>query len=199
MTYKSLLKSVVLLSLLTGCGGEKEPTEANFAKAITRYLAEDSATCFNMASQGGSFPITVTRVDLQQQKAMPTGIANEMVALEKVRLATGQDVDDVPHYTKMEKGKRYQLTDEGKKYYKQGNAKFCYGTKVLTKIIAFAAYHNATDRFNVQYEYTVNNIPEWANTESMHTAFPYRTGEAGKAMAGLTLHKEGWEAFGGGF
>ena len=201
------ISSLVVFFLLVACNDIKKPNDANFTKAINQYLAKHGHDCVFI---GQTFPIDVPESEQRDQY----GIAPEMVALEQAGLVHASNTTAVVHGmldalqgpTPPQPVKRYDLTDEGKKYFRQTpdifekNGEFCYGQKMVDSIVKWTEPMTAwpSSQSEVTYTYKLVNLAAWAEQPGMQHAFlNIRTtiGGASKSdqIAGLQLTNKGWE------
>ena len=106
--------------LLVGCGSKNDANEKNLSDATNAYLVKKGQLCLGLASK---WP-----VDLQESDRGP-GIVrgSQMAALEKVGLVRSHETETeiTPlSGTRPVKAKvlRYELTDDGKKFYQEKEA-----------------------------------------------------------------------------
>lgn len=147
---KLFLISIAGLLFLAACSDIKKPSDRNFTKAINQYLAKHGQAC---TSIGQTFPVDVPKSEQRDQY----GIGSQMAALEQAGLvhwsntvvaAPGVLRPGAPRPVKL-----YELTDEGKKYFKQipgifgQNGIFCYGQKTVDKIVKWTEPMTTGDRF----------------------------------------------------
>lgn len=195
--------------LLSGCNEAKEPNAAHFTVAINRYLAKRGAECTFFAQ---TFPIDVPASDLKD----PYGIARQMAALEGAGLVRGNDTKAVIQGMMGALGpsaprpvRRYELTDEGRKYFQvrtgglgQGSA-FCYGQKTVASIVKWTepAATEPSTQSEVTYTYKIADLAPWATHADVQQAFgDIRTTVSGISKtdetAELQLTNKGWEVAG---
>ena len=199
--------SLAAFFLLVACNDTKKPDDANSTKAINRYLAKHGQACVFI---GQTFPIDVTESDQSSQY----GIAPEMAALEQAGLVHTRNTTAVVHGmldalqgpTPPQPVKRYDLTDEGKEYFRQTadildtNGEFCYGEKVVDSIVKWTEPMTTgpSSESKVTYKYKLVNLAAWAEQLGMQRAFPdIRTTIVGASktdqIAGLQLTNKEWE------
>jgi hypothetical protein len=107
---------------------------------------------------------------------------------------------------------RYELTEDGKTFYrekqtlalvgtkgKQGD--LCFGQQALDKIVKWESPHTAgaSKEASVFYTYKIENLADWAKSPDVQTVFPGIASTidgAGKTEINqaLTLTNHGWEA-----
>lgn len=200
------LLSLAACLLLTACNDSNKPNDANFTKAINQYLAKHGQVC---ALVDQTFPVNVTVAEQKEQ----TGIGPQMAALEQAGLVRGSNTTAVVHGLDALSGPRapqpvrqYELTNEGRKYYRQtlvgfGQAgEFCYGQKAVDSIAKWTepAAMGPYTQSEVTYSYKVVNLAAWAQQPGIEQVFPdirSTLQEASKAdqIAGLQLTNKGWE------
>jgi hypothetical protein len=152
------------------------------------------------------------------EAGMHSGRAPDMAALEKVGLARSQETgaEHAPLGTQPIKGKflRYELTDEGKKFYREKEGRswtgqketqgdICYGQEVLDKIVKWEGPMALGDykQVSVFYTYKIQNLAGWVKDANLQKTFPGVAatidGE-GKTVLNhtLTLTNQGWEPTG---
>lgn len=199
------LLTVVLM--LGGCSSEKTPNADNFTKAINQYLAKHGQVC---ALVDQTLPTNVTLPEQKQQ----TGIGPQMVALEQAGLVRGSNTtavvptlaDALTRSATPQPVRRYELTDEGKKYYRQTlvalgqTGEFCYGQKAVDSIEKWTepAAMGPYTKSEVTYSHKVVNLAAWAQQPGIEQAFPdirSTLQDASKVnqRAGLVLTNQGWE------
>ena len=197
MKSRRLLSTAVLTALLSaGCSDPKEPNEKNFAEAINRELAED-LECIR-----AKVPDKV-RLDKDGKPAETGGHALlEALASAGLVVAHREDIADfwdrqpLPHlvYELTEKGKAAQPADK-KPSPVFGNY-FCYGRGRVVEITNFTPPANILSQ--VQYEYKVDELAEWAKTPALaEVEGKIADAVAGKLSAGRTtllLTEKGWQS-----
>jgi hypothetical protein len=193
--------------MLGGCSNEKKPNAANFTKVIDQYLAKHGQVC---ALTDQTLPLNVT---LQEQKQQ-TGIGPQMAALEQAGLVHGSSTTAVVHGLMDALGgssppqpvRRYELTDEGRRYFREavvsfGQAgEFCYGRKAVDSIAKWTepAAMGPYTQSEVTYSYKIADLAAWAQQPGMQQAFPdirstIQGAAKGNQVAGLVLTNKGWE------
>lgn len=192
--------------LLSGCNNAQRPNDSNFTKAINQYLGKHGDIC---SSLGQTLPIDVT---VPQQKDQ-YGIGPQLAALEEAGLAHSTNTTAVVHRmldalrgsTPPQPVKRYELTDQGKQYYRQipstfgHNGIFCYGRKTVGSIVKWTKPTTGEDsQSEVTYTYKIADLAPWAERPDVQQAFPdlrQTVNGVSKAneIAGLQLTNNGWE------
>ncbi len=202
-----LLISIAGCLFLAACNNVKKPSDANFRNAINQYLAKHGDACAAIVRQ---FPIDVPKSEQKDQY----GIGPQMVALEQAGLVHSSNTIAVVHgmldalqgSTPSQPVKRYELTMEGKKYFRQApgllgqTSSFCYGQKTVDSIIKWTEpmTMGAYSQTEVTYTYKIVNLAGWAQrTDVQHVFSDVRdtVNAASKTnqIAGLQLTNQGWE------
>jgi hypothetical protein len=199
--------SIALLLALTACNNTKKPSDSNFAKAINEYLAKHGEACTVIGRQ---FPINVSRSEQRDQY----GIGPKLAALEQAGLVQVTETTGVVHgmldplrgSTPPQPVKRYELTTEGEKYFKQipstlgRDSGFCYGQKSVDSIVKWTdpATVGISSQTEVTYRYKIVAPADWAQRSDVQQAFSdirATVDGASKSneIAGLQLTSKGWE------
>ena len=111
-------------------------------------------------------------------------------AVEKKRFLVGSK--QVNDYDLSAQGRTVWTADPSQPGY--GN--FCYGHPSVTTVDAFTpSTTSTTEQYSVSYHYSISNVPTWANTTEMKTAFPKLSADTGPRAATATLAKsnDGWQ------
>jgi len=95
----------------------------------------------------------------------------------------------------------YDLSDKGRTAWtadasQPGYGNFCFGQRTVTSIDGFTPSDTNATQYAVNYHFTVTNVPDWASTAEMKTAFPrFATDTSGQQTATATLVKsdQGWQ------
>ena len=201
------LASIAGLLALTACSSTKQPSDANFTKAINEYLEKYGEACTVIGRQ---FPIEVPRSEQSEQ----FGIAPKLAALEEAGLVHATDTTAVVHgmldplrgSTPPQPVKQYALTADGKKYFQElrgtlgQTSGFCYGQKRVDSILKWTepATVGASSQTEVTYTYRIVDPASWAERPEVQQAFfDIRTTVTGASktteVAGLQLSSKGWE------
>ncbi len=200
-----LFRSAVAICVIVGISACSDPTDANkrnFKSAIQAYLDTNYPKCYVYAN----FPRTIDR-DY-------SGLAGKLRALAKTGLLTETEVQ-VEERSVFSRPKKFvnapmfDLTEEGKKYYKAKVAKtirgksvggFCAGNATVKEITQFSV---PSDMFGhrisrVNYTYEVSNFPAWAEApevlaaiKDLNTDFESKI-TSKKALDVLILTNNGW-------
>ncbi len=207
MRYRICLVSIVGLLVLTACNNAKKLSDTSVTKAINEYLAKHGQSCTVLDRQ---FPIDVPR---SAQKEL-FGIGLKLGALEQASLLQATDTTAAVHgmldplrgSTPPQPVKRYALTAEGQKYFRQipgtlGQPRgFCFGQKTVDTIVKWTepTAVGSSSQTEVTYKYKIVNLAAWAERSDVQRAFPdIRSNLNGASktaeQARLQLTSRGWE------
>ena len=196
--------------LLAGCGSKSDANVKDLSDATNASLAKKGQLCLGLAAK---WP-----VDLQDSDRGP-GIVrgSQMAALEKVGLVRSHETETevtplsgtAPVKVKV---LRYELTDDGKKFYQEKEAQgligekesrgdICFGQQALDSVIKTEGPITVGDKkeMTLYYTYKIENLADWAKNPDIQRAFPGivpTINGVGKATLNqnLTLTDQGWEA-----
>ena len=210
MKTNVLCVMVLITLLLAGCGSKNDTNEKNLSDATNAYLVKKGQLCLGLAAK---WP-----VDLQDSDRGP-GIVrgSQMAALEKVGLVRSHEteIEITPlSGTRPVKVKvlRYELTDDGKKFYqekeapgligqKESRGDICFGQQALDTFIKTDGPITVGDKkeMTLYYTYKIENLADWAKSPDVQNTFPgivSTINGAGKTTLNqnLILTDHGWEA-----
>ncbi|MFZ0271677.1 MAG: hypothetical protein WB524_17525 [Acidobacteriaceae bacterium] len=167
-----------LVALSAGCSTANKPTPENFTNTLNAYYQDHNDCLF---PQGHTFPYEVApgakaKVEKQQ-----------MDALTDAGLATRLEDRDM-HVD------RYTLNVAGQRF----APRFCYGHREVTGIVSFTppGPRNGFTETTVTYHYVMRDVPVWANTDQVKTAYPalaQSLGDAPTDQATLATVGAGWQ------
>jgi hypothetical protein len=205
--HRFCLISIISLLFLTACSDEKKRSDANFAKAINQYLTKHGDVCTVV---GRGFPVDVPKSEQGDQY----GTGPQLAALEQAGLVHSSDTTAVVHgmldslrgSTPPQPVKRYELTEEGKKYFRQASGglgetgSVCYGQKTVDSIVRWTdpVTTGADSQTEVTYTYRIADLAPWAERPDVQRAFSdVRMTVTGQSrttqVAGLQLTNKGWQ------
>jgi len=205
VTYVMVLGTL----LLAGCGSKSDANVKDLSDATNAYLAKKGQLCLGISTK---WP-----VDLQESDQRAGNVkASEMAALEKVGLVRSQNAE--AEYTTLS-GRaakaevlRYELTDEGKKFYREKNVvglgpkkevlgDICFGQQAVDKVSKTEGptKFGDTTEATIYYTYRIDNLADWASNPDIQKVFPGTISTlngAGKTTVNqtLVLTAQGWVA-----
>ncbi len=196
--------------LLVGCGSKNDANEKNLSDATNAYLVKKGQLCLGIATK---WP-----VDLQDSDRGPGSVkGSEMAALEKIGLVRSQETEtEVTPLSRTRPVKvkvlRYELTDDGKKFYqekevpgligeKESRGDICFGQQALDTVVKTEGPITVGDKkeMTLYYTYKIENLADWAKNPDIQKTFPgivSTINGAGKTQINqnLILTDQGWEA-----
>lgn len=188
--------------LVSGCSDPKAASESNFRQAIQSYLDTAYPKCYFTHA----FPSSL-KFDVGDTRAVLQAMAKAGLVTEKEE--SRKELTDWNGAKKVIVNSSFDLTDEGRKFYKADAVKslsgnsvggFCFGKAKVESITQFTepadAFGHRVSRVN--YTYTVTDIPEWAKTPDMLAALQPLKKDAdsaakpAEARDTLVLTSNGW-------
>lgn len=157
--------AVLAIGLALAACGEKQPTESDFKAALNRGLEKSGPVCVPLNK---GFPVTLNQMEQEH------GIGRALSALEGAGLFTSAQDG---------KGRRYEVTDQGQKFYteREGQSIGLTVQKVKHGFICFADMRvekvtrwdvQPDQSFAVSYTYRLEGIAPWATAPSVIQAMP---------------------------
>jgi len=168
----------IVLLLGSGCSNENKPTSENFTRVLNAYYQDHNDCLF---PHGHKFPYEVAPGnDAKEDK-------KEMDSLTDAGMLTRLEDRDM-HVD------RYSLNAAGNRF----APRFCYGHREVTGIESFTppAPQNGFTETTVTYQYTMMDVPMWANTDGVKAAFPLVAKSLGATptdQATLATVGAGWQ------
>lgn len=173
------------LTTLVGCSGNifvdrSAATQDNIEAGLRQEFAVNSRACYFVKK----WPVQLSKADLPAKDYYPTGLKQQMDALQNAGLVTDQvvsvdqiqDVEEGGASTEITKTntERYSLTPEGQKYAKVqpngGYKDICYGNQTFGKLVKWDKTKDG--KVWATYTYTVNNFAPWTGLQEVQKAFP---------------------------
>jgi hypothetical protein len=212
-TMNKFLCALLSLFAIAGCNKQAEPTTENFTKGMNVYMEQHGDFC--LAKSNWPIDVTQHEMDTRGRNALQMPVL-EKVGLTKSSVATIDVTDEQSGATKNIKVMRYDLTDEGKKYYLTKNLErkksdgsmqtvpgdFCAAKLTLDKIVGWdkPTKVNGKDSTTVTYTYNVDPAP-WTANADVQKVFPivaYIVQGAKKVQLkeAFELTPTGWQAAG---
>jgi hypothetical protein len=210
MKKRVLCTMVLGTFLLVGCGSKNDANEKNLSEATNAYLVKKGQLCLGLAAK---WP-----VDLQDSDRGPGMVrGSQMAALEKVGLVRSHETEtEITPLSGSRPVKvkvlRYELTDDGKKFYqekeapgligqKESRGDICFGQQALDTVIKTEGPIAVGDKkeMTLYYTYKIENLADWAKNPDVQKTFPgivSTINGAGKTQINqkLILTDQGWEA-----
>ena len=210
MKTNALYVMVLATLLLAGCGSKNDANEKNLSDATNAYLVKKGQLCLGLAAK---WP-----VDLQDSDRGPGSVkGSEMAALKKLGLVSSQETEtEVTPLSGARSVKvkvlRYELTDDGKKFYqekevpgligeKESRGDICFGQQALDTVVRTEGPIAVGDKkeITLYYTYKIENLADWAKSPDVQNVFPgivSTINGAGKTTLNqnLILTDHGWEA-----
>ncbi len=188
-------KARILVFVMTGAvafgiGCKKNTVDKSaFKSALNTYYSANQECVWTAPVK---FPAQVDTSNDEQTKgydALTDAGLLTRTSAEKKRFILGSK--QVTNYDLSDKGRSTWTADQTQPGY--GN--FCYGHPEVTSIDGYTPADDNATQYNVTYHYAANNLPAWANSTEMKTAFPKLASEsAGQQTATAILAKsnDGW-------
>ncbi|QVM93826.1 hypothetical protein JYG34_12785 [Pseudomonas entomophila] len=195
---------LALLATLFGCSAGQDTREASFRQAAQAYLDTQYPHCFVITA----FPARTRDFDVD-------GTNKALRALAKVGVVSEREISRTEVPERLWQPARtdiyyaYDLTDEGRKYYRADAVKradggstggLCFGKARLTEITAFSkpAEREGRKVSQVTYRYQVTDLPGWAGDEAVQAdviGLGQAAGSAAKPLEetrAMVLTDQGW-------
>lgn len=158
-------KLVMLAIFVLAACGEKQLTEEDFKTALNKGFEKASPVCVPLDK---GFPTTLNQMEQEY------GVGRALTALEGVGLLKSA-ADS--------KGKRYEVTDAGRKFYSERDGQsigltvqkvkhgfMCFADMRVDKFVRWDA--QADQGYAVSYTYRLENVASWATTPNVMQAMP---------------------------
>ncbi|MGB6870866.1 MAG: hypothetical protein WBD93_14710 [Acidobacteriaceae bacterium] len=185
-----ILASIGSVALIAGCHKNAVDKSA-FESAINTWYSAHPVCVWSAPVK---FPAQADANNEDQTKGFDAltdaGMLTRTPAEKKRFLVGSKQVND------------YDLSDKGRSTWtadpsQPGYGNFCVGHPSVTSIDSYTPADTAdAAQYSVAYHYAVKNLPDWANTAEMNTAFPKLvTVTSGQQTATATLVKSnaGWQ------
>ena len=180
---------VVLFALIPGCKKTADTTP-NYKSAINSYYEAHPACLFANEKR---FPVQSSPDDAKTEgydALVDAGLLTRTTSEKKIIIVSKRE----NNYDISENGRSAWTTDPNQPGY--GN--FCYGHRSVSSIDSSTPTSDQPGATTtVNYHYTMNGVPAWANAAETQTAFPrLRENLAGVGTATLTNTSNGWQVTG---
>jgi len=154
------------VALISGCHSNTNMVDKSaFKNAIDNYLVAQQVCLFTTSMK---FPAQADTNNDEQTKgfdALTDAALLTRTPEEKKRFLIGSK--QVNDYDLSPKGRTMWTPEQTQPGY--GN--FCFGSPKVTSVDSYNAVNSTGNTYSVSYQYAVN-LPDWASTEEMKTAFP---------------------------
>ncbi|KAA6456064.1 hypothetical protein DYQ86_26370 [Acidobacteria bacterium AB60] len=172
----------------SGCKKKNEVDPGAFKAALNNYLGAKRTCLWDAPIK---FPVQADTKDDEQTKQFDAltdaGMLNRKPEEKKRFLVGSKQVND---YDLSDQGRSQWTADAGQPGY--GN--FCYGHAEVTSIDGYTPASDDATQYTVSYHYATNNLPGWANSAEMKTAFPRLNDVSApqQGTANLVKSSDGW-------
>jgi hypothetical protein len=188
------MKRAIFLWMLCGAVAVSSGCKKNvvdqgaFKSALNNYLGAQQ-TC--LWSAPIKFPVQADTSNDEQTK--------EFDALTDAGLLTRKSEEKKRFLVGSKQVNDYDLSDQGRAKWtadssQPGYGNFCYGHAEVTSIDGYTPATDDATQYTVNYHYATSNLPAWANSAEMKTAFP-KLNDATAPQAGsanLVKSNDGW-------
>lgn len=191
-------------ALLAGCSDPKKASEENFEKAAQAYVDTQYPKCFVLTN----FPYETPEFDMSGQSKTLHALAG-VGLVKETELSRKETPKTLFSEARTDIRYSYDLTDEGRKYYKDNAQKMmsgktvaglCVGTAKVVKVEQFSEPGDMMGQkiSRVTYTYKVTGLPDWArNAEVLATSNDLKVAVASetvpiKETRAMILTNNGW-------
>jgi hypothetical protein len=167
LVLRNMTAACALMLTIAGCQSKTAPTKENYTAALNIYYASHDDCLF---PGGLRFPFSVSAKPGAVTDSSTVSVKSLETLKDAGMLERTEDKD--LHVN------RYTLTTAGTR----ASARFCYGHRVISSIDSSTepAKVNGFPETQIEYHYTMLDVPIWAKSEAIQAAFP----EMGKAIKG---------------
>lgn len=180
-----LLLILAVVLLMSGCSGDpKAASKANFERAATAKFSE--------MEKAGDFCVGPTAVPYNDTPKWMDSYRQKLALQELEKLKLLQIVESQPG----ERGKRYDLTDLGRKYF-EANRGFCFVRPVVASILKFTEPADLQGERVSKVTLLMKVAPVRPDPELEMLAVeinPKVKEEAQEVVVAFVLTSEGWQA-----
>ncbi len=180
-----------LTLLLAGCN-KQDNSKVNFESAINNYYKAQPACLWQESKK---FPVQAATSDDAKTEGYDAltdaNLLTRTTAEKKVFIVASKQVNN------------YDLSAQGRSAWtadstQPGYGNFCYGHRAVDSIDNFTTGVNGTGMktAEVNYHYSLADVPGWAKTEEMKTAFPSLNGALAQSQPGqdsLVMNGANWQ------
>ena len=188
--YKAALLCAVTL-LFAGCN-KKDDSKANYQTAINDYYKAHPACLWQETKK---FPVQAATSDDAKTEGFDAltdaGLLTRTTGEKKVFIIASKQVNN------------YDLSDQGRSAWtpdtaQPGYGNFCYGHRSVDSIDTFTAGVNGSglQTAQVNYHYDIADVPGWAKSQEVKTAFPSVSASLAQSQTGqdsLVMNGTAWQ------
>ena len=188
--YRAALLCGVTL-LFAGCN-KKDDSKANYQTAINDYYKAHPACLWQETKK---FPVQAATSDDAKTEGFDAltdaGLLTRTTGEKKVFIIASKQVNN------------YDLSDQGRSAWtpdtaQPGYGNFCYGHRSVDSIDTFTAGVNGSglQTAQVNYHYDIADVPGWAKSQEVKTAFPSVSASLAQSQAGqdsLVMNGTAWQ------
>jgi hypothetical protein len=188
--YKALLLCGAVL-LVAGCN-KKDDSKANYESALNDYYKAHPVCLWQDEKK---FPVQAATSDDAKTEGYDAltdaGLLVRTTGEKKVFIIASKQVNN------------YDLSAQGRSAWtadtsQPGYGNFCYGHRAVDSIDAFTTGVNGsgTKTATVNYHYSISDVPVWAKSEEIKTAFPNlasATAQSQAAQDSLVMNGTAWQ------
>jgi hypothetical protein len=192
MRASKLLILIMATGVVFGAGCRKNAVDKGaFKAAINDYYSSRQDCLWTTPLK---FPAQADTSNDEQTKSFDALTDAGMLtrtSAEKKRFLVGSK--QVNNYDLSDKGRTTWTADQAQPGY--GN--FCFGHPAVTAVDDFTPNDDGSaTQYSVNYHYAITDVPAWANTAEMKTAFPKIAADMSAqqvATASLSKSSNGWQ------
>jgi hypothetical protein len=188
--YRAALLCGVTL-LFAGCN-KKDDSKANYQTAINDYYKAHPACLWQETKK---FPVQAATSDDAKTEGFDAltdaGLLTRTTGEKKVFIIASKQVNN------------YDLSDQGRSAWtpdtaQPGYGNFCYGHRTVDSIDSFTPGLNGSGlkTAEVNYHYDIADVPRWAGSQEVKTAFPSVSASLAQSQAGqdsLVMNGTAWQ------
>ncbi|TVT84316.1 hypothetical protein [Pseudomonas sp. H3(2019)] len=170
---RKIVSLTILLAALAGCSDPKKANEENFEKAAQTYLDTQYPQCFVVTE----FPTETKDFDITGNNKALHALA-QVGIIKEVELSRKEIPKSLWQEQRTDIRYSFDLTDEGRKFYKNNAQKLMNGTTAgglcvgKAQIVSVDQFSEPGDMMGqkisrVTYSYKVHDLPDWAHNEAV--------------------------------
>jgi hypothetical protein len=176
-------------TMMVAAGCKKNAVDKGaFKSALNNYLSSQKECLWSAPVK---MPAQADASDDEETKGFD--------ALTDAGLLTRKAVEKKRFLIGSKQANDYDLSEQGRAAWtadpsQPGYGNFCYGHPEVTTVDNYAPPADDAVQYTVNYHYGVSNLPAWANSAEMKTAFPKLNAVSAPEAASATLVKssDGW-------